>query len=374
MVNGFRYTLLVALCAATSAATLTAQEFEVRQQPTRQQPTQQQPSQQGEGEVDAVLSQDELVVMLHPLNDLYATGKKPERAPQEAKARPKPPTHGPSSFIAEQAQRMRQKESLTRLWLLGVEAEAGRKLAARESLQFAGHTMILTARQDLQDAARALIQRQREQAKAECGLVFESWLLSLDAESYREHFAPVLDEAGRHEPFVAPFARSKEDPRTKIAKWLLSRLQMPKAAPKMLLLPAQQASLLAIEQHAYIRDFELTKLIDGTTIADPVVGIVEEGFGGIAQVLVLEEKRYVVQLAWADAELTRPIQKLEAKLPLPSTRPVTIQLPELTLRKVATCLELRHGDRCVITLGQAKGRYEVLAFRMRSRVPSERRK
>jgi type II secretory pathway component GspD/PulD (secretin) len=122
------------------------------------------------------------------------------------------------------------------------------------------------------------------------------------------------------------------------------------SSPRVLISNTGRANLTFLNQVAYVKDFDV-EIAQAASIADPIVDIVEEGVILDVRPVVSADRRFVtLELRPTIAELTRPME--EAVTTLGSQNSVTIQLPELDLRKARTSVPMPDG--ATVLLGGLK--------------------
>jgi type II secretory pathway component GspD/PulD (secretin) len=122
------------------------------------------------------------------------------------------------------------------------------------------------------------------------------------------------------------------------------------SSPRVLISNTGRANLTFLNQVAYVKDFDV-EIAQAASIADPIVDIVEEGIILDVRPVVSADRRFVtLELRPTIAQLTRPIE--EAVTTLGSQNSVTIQLPQLDLRKVRTSIPMPDG--ATVLLGGLK--------------------
>ncbi len=122
------------------------------------------------------------------------------------------------------------------------------------------------------------------------------------------------------------------------------------SSPRILVSNTGRANLTFLNQVAYVKDFDV-EIAQAASIADPIVDVVEEGVILDVRPIVSADRRFItIELRPTIAQLTRPIA--EAVTTLGSQNSVTIQLPELDLRKARTSIPMPDG--ATVLLGGLK--------------------
>jgi type II secretory pathway component GspD/PulD (secretin) len=122
------------------------------------------------------------------------------------------------------------------------------------------------------------------------------------------------------------------------------------SSPRILVSNTGRANLTFLNQVAYVKDFDV-EIAQAASIADPIVDIVEEGVILDVRPIVSADRRFItIELRPTIAQLVRPIE--EVVTTLGSQNSVTIQLPELNLRKARTSIPMPDG--ATVLLGGLK--------------------
>lgn len=118
-------------------------------------------------------------------------------------------------------------------------------------------------------------------------------------------------------------------------------------APILTAYDTQKSSIHMINQIAYIEDYEV-EVAQTAFIADPVVGIIQDGIVFDVRPTVSNDRKYVtIDLMPTVASLKKPIPTFTTNLG-GLTFPVTIELPELTISKAGTTVMVPDGGTVVI--------------------------
>src|SRR6185295_73746 len=111
------------------------------------------------------------------------------------------------------------------------------------------------------------------------------------------------------------------------------------------------ANITLINQLSFIEDFDV-EVAQTASIADPIVGVIQDGLVLDVQPTVSHDRKYVtIQLKPTIATLERPIPTFTTSLGA-FTTPVTIQIPTLKVQKAATTVRVPDGG--TILLGGLK--------------------
>ncbi|MCB9825677.1 MAG: hypothetical protein H6806_12385 [Planctomycetes bacterium] len=123
------------------------------------------------------------------------------------------------------------------------------------------------------------------------------------------------------------------------------------SAPIVTVYNTQRANLTMVNQVSYIQDFDV-EVAQTSFIADPIVGIIQDGLTLDVRPTVSNDRRYItLELQPTVARLRRPIGTFTTFLGS-SFAPVTIGLPELRLQQARTTVRL--PDQGTILIGGLK--------------------
>jgi type II secretory pathway component GspD/PulD (secretin) len=122
-------------------------------------------------------------------------------------------------------------------------------------------------------------------------------------------------------------------------------------APTITVYNTQRANLTVVNQLSYIQDFDV-EVAQTSFIADPIVGIIQDGLTLDVRPTVSNDRRYItLELQPTVADLIEPIPTFATTL-ASSFAPVIIQLPELKLQQAR--VTVRIPDRGSILIGGLK--------------------
>ena len=122
-------------------------------------------------------------------------------------------------------------------------------------------------------------------------------------------------------------------------------------APIITVYNTQRANLTMVNQISYIQDFDV-EVAQTSFIADPIVGIIQDGLTLDVRPTVSNDRRYItLELQPTVANVRRPIQEFATSL-ASSFAPVIIQLPELRLQQARTTVRI--PDQGSILIGGLK--------------------
>jgi tetratricopeptide (TPR) repeat protein len=122
-------------------------------------------------------------------------------------------------------------------------------------------------------------------------------------------------------------------------------------APVITVYNTQRANLTVVNQLSYIQDFDV-EVAQTSFIADPIVGIIQDGLSLDVRPTVSNDRRYItLELQPTVADLLEPIPTFATSL-ASTFAPVIIQLPELRIQQAR--VTVRIPDRGSILIGGLK--------------------
>ncbi len=122
-------------------------------------------------------------------------------------------------------------------------------------------------------------------------------------------------------------------------------------APIITVYNTQRANLTVVNQLSYIQDFDV-EVAQTSFIADPIVGIIQDGLTLDVRPTVSNDRRYItLELQPTVADLRQPIATFATSLAA-AFAPVIIQLPELRLQQARTTVRI--PDQGSILIGGLK--------------------
>ena len=134
-------------------------------------------------------------------------------------------------------------------------------------------------------------------------------------------------------------------------------------APIITVYNTQRANLTVVNQLSYIQDFDV-EVAQTSFIADPIVGIIQDGLSLDVRPTVSNDRRYItLELQPTVADLLEPIPTFATSL-ASSFAPVIIQLPELRLQQARTTVRI--PDQGTILIGGLK---EINTLDQKSETP-----
>lgn len=128
-------------------------------------------------------------------------------------------------------------------------------------------------------------------------------------------------------------------------------------APSLTVYNTQRANLTVVNQVSYVQDFDV-EVAQTAFIADPVIGVIQDGLTLDVRPTVSNDRRYVtMELRPTIVDLVTPIATFQTLLGasiaiISAQSPVTIQLPELDMRIAESTVRI--PDRGSILLGGLK--------------------
>jgi len=128
-------------------------------------------------------------------------------------------------------------------------------------------------------------------------------------------------------------------------------------APSLTVYNTQRANLTVVNQISFVQDFDV-EVAQTAFIADPVIGVIQDGLTLDVRPTVSNDRRYVtLELRPTVANLVTPIATFQTLLgasigAFSAQSPVTIQLPEIDLRVAESTVRI--PDRGSILLGGLK--------------------
>jgi hypothetical protein len=122
----------------------------------------------------------------------------------------------------------------------------------------------------------------------------------------------------------------------------------PLITPRLVLYPSQRGFLTLINQRSFVQDFE-TEVVDAAFIADPIIGILQDGVG-VDLLPVPVGDGSVVDLAYRvqAAEVRHPMREAEVRFHR-GAEPGIVQLPQVEITTASGVQRAGIGERFVIT-------------------------
>ena len=117
-------------------------------------------------------------------------------------------------------------------------------------------------------------------------------------------------------------------------------------SPRITVHNTARGNLSVLNQVAYVQDFNV-EIAQGASIADPIVAVVQDGVILDVRPVVSADRRFItLELRPTVAELRRPLAEIVTTLG--SQNSVTIQLPEVDLRRVRTSIPMPDGGTVLL--------------------------
>lgn len=140
-------------------------------------------------------------------------------------------------------------------------------------------------------------------------------------------------------------------------------------APRVVAFPFQESTLAALEEIAYVQDYEVRSIpgVD-VRIADPVIGTARDGVRMQLRGVPLGGQRLGIHTTLEYSSVAQPIPTYELHLGLLDTK-ATVQLPEITRVIVGGDYELDSGQTLLLASRHPSGGREVVLLLQSSLVP-----
>jgi len=191
-------------------------------------------------------------------------------------------------------------------------------------------------------------------------MTIEVRLLDFKKDVFQKVLAESLVKVERGDVTTYESVIEKDEARA-FAKRCLSTANKSLAAPKLSVMPLQQANVSMVKTVPYIKDFTVERS-DTAVIADPVVGTTWEGHKATMLATFLPDGRIGLSCEVQIQELHRPIPKAEITV-VKNSQPVTIQLPRTSGVKLANVAELSPGSLVVLATERRDGTFIVAVVR-----------
>lgn len=134
-------------------------------------------------------------------------------------------------------------------------------------------------------------------------------------------------------------------------------------APRLTVYNTQRSNITLVNQISYIKDYDV-EVAQTASIADPVVGIIQDGLVLDVRPTISNDRRFVtLELRPTVANLIKPMRTITTTLG-GQTQPVTIQLPEIIVQSAETTVTV--PDRGTVVIGGLKN---ILSVDRRAEVP-----
>jgi hypothetical protein len=131
------------------------------------------------------------------------------------------------------------------------------------------------------------------------------------------------------------------------ARALLTRIaQQPGAnvisAPRITVYDRQQANVSVLNQISFVQDYDVEQAKDGSSIADPIIGVIQEGIViDLKPTLSANGTSVSLEFTGTFSALRKPIA--EKKLSVGPGPDVTIQLPQIDVGKITATAQVPDG-------------------------------
>lgn len=140
-------------------------------------------------------------------------------------------------------------------------------------------------------------------------------------------------------------------------------------APKITTYPLTRASLLLGNRTTYVKDFEVEMAKDAA-IANPIIGVVVSGLAFDCTVAMVRKGVIGMDLEYSMSHLKRPIKKITTTL-IHGAAPITIELPEVTMAKLQSRVELEKDQTALFAMKWTDGKY-LLALLLADIAPTRK--
>lgn len=191
-------------------------------------------------------------------------------------------------------------------------------------------------------------------------MTIEVRLLDFDKDVFLKVLADDLVKLERADANTYESVIEKDEAKA-FAKRCMSAANKSLAAPKLSVMPLQEAHVSMVKTVPYIKDFTVQRS-DTAVIADPVVGTTWEGHKGKMLATFLPDGRIGLSCEVQIQELHRPIPQAEITV-IKNSLPVTIQLPRTSGVKLANVAELSPGSLVVLATERRDGTFIVAIVR-----------
>ncbi len=140
-------------------------------------------------------------------------------------------------------------------------------------------------------------------------------------------------------------------------------------APRLIVYPFERAELMAVEQLPYVQDYQLQTFPgQDVEIADPVIGIAEDGVKLKLRCVPLPGGHLSIDAHLHYSTVTRPIPTLETTIGAGGHR-VTIQTPEILNVQLEGRFEIRPSETLIMSSTDSSSQREVMVLVRVTRVP-----
>ena len=117
-------------------------------------------------------------------------------------------------------------------------------------------------------------------------------------------------------------------------------------APRLGTYSGQRAAISLLHQVSYVQDYDVTVAEDGSTVADPIVAVVNEGLALELRATLTPDRAFVtLEIAGTWSDLARPLQELTVAL---GQGTATVQVPQVGVRQLRSTVRLASGTHVLL--------------------------
>jgi len=124
-------------------------------------------------------------------------------------------------------------------------------------------------------------------------------------------------------------------------------------APRLLVRSMQMASIAIGDEKTFVRDFEV-KAVDGSVIAEPVIGTVRDGQEVAVLCASLGSDELAVQMEVSSQSVAQPFREVKTVVPGATTE-VTIQVPVVTGCRASQAVRIANGATAMMAAPRNDG-------------------
>lgn len=191
-------------------------------------------------------------------------------------------------------------------------------------------------------------------------MTIEVRLLEFKKATFHKVLAKELTKVEREDITTFEAVIEKEEARA-FAKRCMAGAEKSLAAPKLSVMPLQEAHVSMVKNVAYVKDFTVHRA-DAAVIADPVIGTAWEGHRGKMLATFLPDGRIGLSCEVQVQELHRPIPEAKISV-IKDAQPVTIQLPRTSGVRMANVAEVSPGSLVVLATERRDSTFLVAVIR-----------
>jgi hypothetical protein len=123
------------------------------------------------------------------------------------------------------------------------------------------------------------------------------------------------------------------------------------SAPSVATYDRQTTNISMVSQVSFIQDYDVAEAKDGTKLADPIIGTIQDGIVMDLRAIVAVDKSAITcDVSVTVARLARPIPEAKADI---GGHSVTIQLPEMQVLKNRSAVTVPPGRTAVVGVGRS---------------------